>query len=384
MDLETTIWADPAELIARAAPEAPVLMFAPARLRATAQHFLAGFPGLVTYAVKANPSEAVIANLAAAGIGAFDVASPAEMDLVRALVPQAALHYNNPVRSPAEIARAVALGVASYAVDSGSELEKLIRGLPAPAEIAVRFKLDVPGAAYDFGAKFGATPDRAAALLQRVARAGHTPALTFHPGTQCTDAAAWTAYVAAAAEIARMAGAWPVRLNVGGGFPAHRGAGPAPGHGAVFAAIARAAAEAFGNRAPALLCEPGRGMVADCAALVVKVKAVRDDGAVFLTDGIYGALAETAQLGLPARVETRAPDGRLRQGQARHRVVFGPTCDSLDRLPGEVALPADLAEGDYLVVPAMGAYSSVTATPFNGYGAVHMVTALALEAQGAP
>ena len=30
---------------------------------ATARRFIAGFPGLVTYAVKSNPDEAVIANL---------------------------------------------------------------------------------------------------------------------------------------------------------------------------------------------------------------------------------------------------------------------------------------------------------------------------------
>ncbi len=58
------------------------------------------------------------------------------------------------------------------------------------------------------------------------------------------------------------------------------------------------------------------------------------------------------------------------------RIVFGPTCDSVDRLPGEVALPADLAEGDYVIWQGMGAYSTVTNTRFNGFGDLMMATVL--------
>ncbi|NIP76589.1 MAG: type III PLP-dependent enzyme, partial [Xanthomonadales bacterium] len=56
-------------------PDCPVLFFAPSILQATAKRFQAGFPGLVTYAVKANDSEEVLENLMAAGIDTFDVAS---------------------------------------------------------------------------------------------------------------------------------------------------------------------------------------------------------------------------------------------------------------------------------------------------------------------
>ena len=37
------------------------------------------------------------------------------------------------------------------------------------------------------------------------------------------------------------------------------------------------------------------------------------------------------------------PEGIRRRGIPTPRTVFGPTCDSVDRLPGELALPADLA-----------------------------------------
>jgi len=363
----------PADLVRRADAETPALCFAPSVLRETARRFVEGFPGTVTYAVKANPEPAVLENLAAAGIEAFDVASLPEIALLRATLPAAALHYNNPVRSRAEIARAVAQGVRSFSLDSEGELARLRAAVPAGAELSVRFKLDAKGAAYDFGAKFGAEPEAAAGLLAQVAQAGYAPALTFHPGTQCAPVEVWRAYVAASAEIARAAGVEVARLNVGGGFPAHRMAGEAPRLEPIFDAIGAEARRAFGAAAPALLCEPGRGMVAECCTLVSRVRAVRGDH-VFLDDGIYGGLAEMLSLPMTDRLEVLSPEGLPRTGAPVPRTVFGPTCDSLDRLPGHPALPADLAEGDAVLVRGMGAYSGVTATRFNGFGALAMVT----------
>ena len=68
-----------------------------------------------------------------------------------------------------------------------------------------------------------------------------------------------------------------------------------------------------------------------------------------------------------------------RVGPAVDYVVFGPTCDSLDRLPEPVALPSDLAEGDWLLWHGLGAYSTATVTRFNGYGALEIVTAERLD-----
>jgi len=380
MGLSKTIWANPSELLRAQKPENPVMFFAPTVLQATARRFIAGFPGLVTYAVKSNPDEMVVQNLVAAGIRGFDVASPHEIDMIRRLAPTAALHYNNPVRARAEIAHAVAADVKSWSVDSHSELAKLIEMVPAAGcEISVRYKLPVAGAAYNFGAKFGATVEVAAELLAKVAEAGFVPSLTFHPGTQCTDPMAWDAYIRAGAEICAMAGVKATRLNVGGGFPSHRLNEVTPQLEATFALIDRVATEAFGADRPALICEPGRGLVADAFTLAAKVKAVRDDAHVFINDGVYGALTELPMIGVIDRTEVISTEGQKRDGLTRERIVFGPTCDSVDRLPGELSLPCDLQEGDYLVFHGMGAYSTATNTRFNGFGDVLLATTLSLR-----
>ena len=378
MGLSKTIWTNPSEFLRNQQPVNPVMFFAPAVLQATARRFIDGFPGLVTYAVKSNPDEMVIQNLVAAGIEGFDVASPVEIEMIARLAPTAAMHYHNPVRARHEIEYAVSMGVKSYSVDSRSELQKLIEIVPQGAEISVRFKLPVSGAAYNFGAKFGATVELAAELLKAVADNGFVPSLTFHPGTQCTDPMAWDAYLRAAAEICRMAGVKARRLNTGGGFPSHRLNGVVPELEAIFALIERVADEAFDGAPPALVCEPGRGMVAEAFSLAAKVKGVRDDEHVFLNDGTYGNLDELPITGIIDRIAVISPEGQRRMGAPRPRVIFGPTCDSVDRLPGDVGLPGDIAEGDSVVFPGMGSYSTATNTRFNGFGDMVVATVMSL------
>ncbi|TMV54884.1 type III PLP-dependent enzyme, partial [Thioclava sp. BHET1] len=267
-------------------------------------------------AVKSNPAEIVVENLAAAGIRGFDVASPNEIRMIRRLAPEAALHYNNPVRDRAEIKVAVELGVKSYSVDSHSELKKLIELVPAEGtEISVRFKLPVSGAAYNFGAKFGATVELATELLSEAAAAGFVGSLTFHPGTQCTDPAAWETYIHTAAQIAQDAGVTIARLNVGGGFPSHRLNDVMPRLEATFALIDRAAREAFGEARPELVCEPGRGLCAEAFVLAAKVKAIRDGEHVFINDGVYGSLTELPMIGVIDRIEVVSPAGQWRAGE---------------------------------------------------------------------
>lgn len=373
MSKQPFIWTTALSHLKTEVPTKPVLYFSPTVLQATARRFMQGFEGLVTYAVKANDTPAVLENLVAAGLRAFDVASPAEMRALRAVSPDVVMHYNNPVRSPEEIAVAVEMGVASYSVDSHREFDKLRQQVPVKGtEITVRLCLPVEGAAYHFGEKFGADPELCAELLRSVADAGFTPSMTFHPGTQCADPDAWVHYIETCADIARAAGVRLARLNVGGGFAANRGV--APDLEAIFDAIGGAVRKSFGNEAPALICEPGRAMVADAFTLATRVKAVRDNGDVFLTDGIYGALAEAPQIGTVDRMRCVRADGSPLDGPATPRVIYGPTCDSIDRLPDPMPLPDALAEGDLVLFDGMGAYSVAVVTRFNGYGAFDLVT----------
>ncbi|WP_333908208.1 type III PLP-dependent enzyme domain-containing protein [Thalassococcus lentus] len=367
--LEQRFLSDPVDWLLRNNPDEPVFFFDPRVLRRTAEQFRRDFPGLVTYAVKANPEPEVLATLVQAGMQTFDIASPAEMALVRAVCPGAVLHYHNPIRSLAEIEQGRSFEVASWSIDRKSELDKL--GNITGCEIAVRLKLPLKGAAYDFGEKFGAEPDRVTGLLQDVVARGGLPSVTFHPGTQCEAPKVWAAYIAEAAQAAARAGVTLHRLNVGGGFAAHR-KGAAPDIPAVFRTIQQATAHHF-DVPPPLVCEPGRAMVAEAFKLAVRIKA-KVPGAVYLNDGIYGGLSEWRDLLPGSRLRVISADGVERTGRSEPTTIFGPTCDSLDKLPSPVALPGDCADGDHVLLEGMGAYAAAITTGFNGYGARRVVT----------
>ena len=66
--------------------------------------------------------------------------------------------------------------------------------------------------------------------------------------------------------------------------------------------LRRPVARHFGADAPALVCEPGRAMVAEAFTLGLRVKAIRESGAVFLNDGVYGGLTEIRDIGAPDRL----------------------------------------------------------------------------------
>lgn len=374
MSIAPAIWASPVNYIRHETPDNPVFFFNPAALRSSVAVFLDHYPGLVTYAVKANDTVEIIENLWAAGVKTFDVASVAEMETVRAVNGSAVLHYNNPVRSLAEIKAAHGYGVVSYSVDSPSELEKIASIVPADGvEISARLALPVTGAVYNFGEKFGKRPERIVELLLRIKALGFVPSITFHPGTQCDDPEAWVSYIQVCADVAKQAGVTLARMNTGGGYAAHRW-GDAPDVLAIFDAIETAVDQAFDGNGPELVCEPGRALVAEAFSLATRIKAIREDGSVFLNDGIYGGMAENLSMATVDRIVVVDPEGHERTGARTPRGVFGPTCDSLDKLPDKINLPDDIAEEDYVLFSGMGAYTNATVTRFNGYGAIDIIT----------
>ncbi len=164
----------------------------------------------------------------AAGVRGFDVASPFEIRLIKRLCPEAAMHYNNPVRSRSEIAVAVESGVVSYSVDSASELAKLIELVPAEGtEITVRFKLPVSGAtttlAPSSARRWSLRPNCCARWPMRASSRRS-------PSTRARNAPIRRrgSITSAPPVRSRMARREDRRLNVGGGFPSHRISAEAP------------------------------------------------------------------------------------------------------------------------------------------------------------
>ena len=377
-------YGDAAELAAYLLPDSPVHCFSPATLLSTLNAYLTGFPGEVSYAVKSNDGAHVLATLASGGLNTYDVASVEEMAAVRVHAPRATFHYHNPVKGRNEIALAAdRYACVRFAADCVQEIDKIVevagpsvQGGAENLEIAIRFKLPKHGAsAHDFSSKFGATVEQAQVLLRHVVARGAKPFLTFHPGSQCSDPAIWAKHIHAAAEIALGAGVRLHGLNVGGGFPSRYVGTNTPPLTAYFAAIAAAAADAFGaDFVPPLECEPGRGLVANCTSVLARVKLVKlDSREIYLNDGIYGSLMEVYQVPSIQPFCRAIASGREMAGAGVPFTIYGPTCDPLDVLPRPIELPADIAEGDFVEFGPLGAYGTATSTRFNGYGPAEVI-----------
>lgn len=355
-------------------PTEPVYLFCEEALVEQSRYFQESFPGLTSYAVKANPHPDILKTLYASGIHAFDVASKEEVRLLRELFRDADLHFNNPIKSQEAIHSAYHdYNVRSFVVDDLAELSKLHRiiGHDSSVEISVRFKLKIDLATYDFTSKFGANELDAQSILQAVKSHGYRPSLTFHPGSQCETPNAYASYIKAAGKISRVADINIDRLNVGGGFPAKYRNQKLDDLSGFFSLIATTFADEFSHTDTQILCEPGRSMVASSCSLLNRVIHRRSNNTLFLNDGIYGGLMEQmlVDIELPLRAWRGA---ELLHGERHSFQIFGPTCDAIDKLPA-MQLPATIGEGDFIEFGYMGAYASSTTTGFNGFRSDHYI-----------
>jgi ornithine decarboxylase len=101
---------------------------------------------------------------------------------------------------------------------------------------------------------------------------------------------------------------------------------------------------------------------------------LRRGATLYINDGVYGTLSDAGTLGFrfPAR---RIPLGRADEPgeELVDFALFGPTCDSADRMRGPFRLPADMREGDWIELGQLGAYGACLRTGFNGFGAAQLV-----------
>ncbi len=383
LDRPTAVgWRRPsvAEVIAARRPSEPLECLRPDVLTGIARSFVAAFPGEVLYAVKANPRAAVVGALARGGISHFDVASPAEIKRLRRLCPTAELHYMHPVKSRSAIAAAWRdHGVRDYALDSASELDKILDetggtgGTAAGRGLMVRLAVPNPTALHGLSGKFGADPRTAIALLRRGRAHATRLGLTFHVGSQCLDPADFETALARVGEVIAAARVAIDVIDVGGGFPVAYADITPPPLSAFWAAIRRGVARLGLAPSVRLWCEPGRALAAPGGSMVLQV-VHRRGRALYVNDGVYGSLSDGGREGVryPVRLH-RDPARPAPTAATVPFTLFGPTCDSVDFIPGPFLLPDDVAEGDWIELGQLGAYGTALGARFNGFGAAEQV-----------
>ncbi len=372
------VYQDAAHYIAEARPSNPVHFLRQHVLRGASQWFLRHFPGTVLYAVKANPSPAVIKELWASGIRHFDVASLAEVELIASLCPKAKMHFMHPVKSREAIRKSYFnYGVRDFVIDSAQELFKLLEETQGAKDLGIIIRLAVSNghAFHSLDGKFGADNRLTAELLQQARKVSARLGIAFHVGQQTMHSKAYENAMVQVGEVIRMAKINPDIIDVGGGFPvAFPGLIP-PDLRGYMASIKESFESLNLPKKTKLWCEPGRALVQESGSLLVKVE-LRKDNRLYINDGFYGALFDAGytKLSFPVRaLRAGVASGENINGSLSHKnakfTVFGPTCDSIDVLKTQLVLPANIEEGDYLEFGQTGGYASALQSGFNGFGA---------------
>ena len=356
--------------VAELLPREPLYCIYRKRLISVGRRFVEGFPGKSMFAVKANPFPAVINSLWDSGIRCFDTASLPEIELVHKLHPNAELFYMNPVRIHGTVRDSYdKYGVRNFVVDHPNELARVLNEItPSDTTIFVRTAVPNKDAIYDLSTKFGASMKDTLWMLDLVRSSGAEAALAFNMGSMVMDPKSYEIGIKLCTDILHKTGLTIQKLDIGGGFPWVYPDIKAPNIEAYFSLISQASNDLPLAEGATLYCEPGRSMVADGMSLIVQV-LLKKENCIYINDGVYGSFSESnisnGEVWYPTKIIR--PNGPEPSQELKMMTVFGPTCDSLDKLPRPIPFPIDIAEGDWIEIGTMGGYSNSVRTAFNGF-----------------
>jgi diaminopimelate decarboxylase len=366
----------PLERIAREVGT-PAYVYSTAGMRAQARALRAALAPLgdplIAFAVKANPNKAVLATLAAEGLGA-DVVSGGEYQRARAAgIAAEKIVFSGVGKTAAEMRLALDGGLCQFNLESAAEADMLSEvavAMGRTAPIGFRVNPDVAagshakistGAAHN---KFGISIDDA---LAAYARAGNLPGLEIrgvavHIGSQLTSLAPLEA---AFGKIGRLIGllradGHDIRTaDLGGGLGIpYDPAAPLPPTPADYGAMVSRVAGDWGVR---LIFEPGRIITGNAGVLLARVIRVKPGPthSFVILDAAMNDLLRPSLYDAWHGIEAVVPTGERMIAD-----IVGPICETGDTFA--VARGIDrVAGGELMIIRTAGAYAATMASTYN-------------------
>jgi len=339
------------------------------------QQALADSPHLICYAVKANSNLAVLNILARRGAG-FDIVSEGELERVLAAGGDPAKTVFSGVgKKPAEMARALEVGIHCFNLESAAELEVLNRvaaELGKVAAVSVRVNPDVDARTHPYIStglkenKFGVTMEEALRVYQRATELSHisVQGLDCHIGSQLTELSPFIDALQRLLGLIDQLQAQGIairHLDLGGGLGVRYRDEQPPS----IASYIEAIRHVIGDRPLQLILEPGRSIAANAGIMLTRVEytkqtpehnfAVVDAG---MNDMIRPALY---QAWLDIQPASQRPEV-----QALDWDIVGPVCETADFLGKQRSLAIE--PGELLSVFGAGAYGFVMSSNYNTRG----------------
>ncbi len=354
-------------------------------LRQNFQEFREKLPDIQPYfAVKANPDPEIIKTMFDLG-SSFDTASIYEFKMVHEHIKDWSekqrqdfiwdkIIYANTIK-PAKVLAKLNPYKILVTFDNIEELKKIRQHAP---DVGLILRLRVPntGSMVELSSKFGAHPGEAVDLMLEAAQMNlGVEGISFHVGSQCNN---FDNYVQALNFVSSIFKEAKLRgleigfvrdgqrtkvVDIGGGFPV-KYTPDVKSFTALAKKINSEIKRLFNKDRVQIIAEPGRFMVAAACTLVTKIigKSVRDGKTCYyLDDGVYHTFSGQVF------DHQHYPLHSFKEGEKKVCATFGPTCDAFDTISLADELPEDLQIDDLLYAENMGAYTTGSATFFNGF-----------------
>ena len=325
------------------------------------------------YAIKANNHPQIIETLA--GIGAnFDVCSNDEIDFVKKNnTDDIKWIHTHPIKTQNTISYSYRNGVRTFVVDNILELNKLIKYRNEIC-VLVRMSIENTSAKIDFSKKFGTIGAEATtALMKQAKKIGFKKiGISFHCGSQAIDPEVFNRALLTCKEIILKLKEVGIKLSIvdiGGGFTDQMKHSQISDYCKGF----KADLNSIHHQGIKLIAEPGRFIAEKSMFLATKIigKSKRRDKIwYYIDDSVYNSFSGMVYdhmdypLSMPKKYE---------QKPKTQSVIAGQTCDSIDIIKKDILLP-DLPIGTVLLFKNMGAYTSVSASTFNGFPKTKIIT----------
>ena len=355
-----------------------------ARCRAWREAF--GPDADVFYAGKAFLCRAVVRWLREEGLN-LDVCSGGELATALAAgmpAERIALHGNN--KSPQEIDRAVAAGVGRVVLDSVQEIGRVAEAAARHGvrqRVQIRVTVGVEAHTHEFIAtahedqKFGLAlaGGAAADAVRRVLAEGSLELVGLHShiGSQIFDLAGFEVaarrVVGLLSRIRDEHGLELPEIDLGGGLGIAYTSQDDPSEPHEIAKTLRdivtRECEAAGLPVPRLSVEPGRAIAGPTAFTLYEVGTVKPLTGLRTYVSVDGGMSDNIRTALyDAEYAVALVSRASTAGPMLVRVV-GKHCESGDIVVRDAYLPADVAPGDLIAVPATGAYCRSMASNYN-------------------
>ena len=352
----------------------PCYVYSRRALRAAFADFCAGFSRhehLVCYAVKANPSLAILNLFAKLGAG-FDIVSGGELARVLAAGGDPAkVVFSGVGKAEAEMRAALEAGIYCFNVESAGELERLnsaAGSMGKLAPVSLRVNPDVDARTHPYistglkNSKFGVAVEDAFALYQR---ADSMPNIEVHGvdchiGSQLTELAPFLNAldrVLALVDKLEQAGIHIQHIDAGGGIGiCYKDETPPD-----FSAYAEALLKKLAGRKVKLVLEPGRALVGNAGVLLTRVEYLKhgESKNFAIVDAAMNDLMRPALYDAYHNIVPVRPSPAVSQIYE----IVGPVCESGDFLGHDRELA--LKQGDLLAIMSAGAYGMSMSSNYN-------------------